>query len=223
MPKQFPEIKPENRPKHRLRGKNARLTVLEKEAFYQTYLVLKNVSAACRAHHISRPTGDKILKEYRAKLSIPDQIQIEKKVDEMLKSRTYEVTNQLLDSIRPEDMESGRFPIRNDKGEVTGYKEFGPSLLQKATSFGIMVDKIKVQTDLQRAADMDISSGNLLIPDSADQLLRAITSQVKSLQIAQINFREDAPDLATRVDAALEVDRVEVEDVTDKPLSFDNP
>jgi len=223
MPKQMPEIVMENRPKQRKRGKNARLTPAEREAFYQTVLALKNVAAACRAHGISRPTGDKIIRDMKAVIPIPEQLAMEKKMEVALRERTVGLANTLLDHIKPEDMESGRLPIYDSQGKLVGYKEFGPSLLQKVTSFAITTDKVKVLADLQRAADQDISSGNLLIPDNADQLLKAIQGQVKSLQILQVNMREEAPDLQTRIDTAMEVDRVEAEDVTDKPLSFDNP
>lgn len=218
MAKLHPNIVASDEPK-----KRRHFTPAEREAIYQTFLVLKNVSATARAHNVSRPAVDAVIKKFRAALPIEDQVAREKTVEQMLRERTLSMSGQILDSIAPEDLISGRLPLKNEKGEIIGYKEFGPSVVAKATAFGIMVDKIKVQTDLQRALDGDISTGNMLVPDNINQLVRAVQGQIKNLQILNVNFDKEHEDLTTRVNMALQVDEVPVEDVKLQPLDFDNP
>jgi len=219
MAPKHPDIVP--RGEHKGRGHG--LTAPEREAIFQTYLALKNISATARAHKLSRKTVNDIVTAYKTTLPPDDLLQRREKMDHAIQQRTYSVATQVLESIKPEDLESGRLPLYDSKGTLIGYKEFGPSVVAKATTFGILQDKIKIQRDLEKAVGQDLSNGGLMLPDSIEQLKKAILGRVSSLQLINVNFDKEHEDLTTRVDAALQVAELDAVDVTDESINFDNP
>ena len=75
-------------------------------------------------------------------------------------------------------------------------------------SGGIFTDKISILRKLERDTAQEQQSGQLLMPEGVAGLLQGVKRQIKSIQVLNVNFREDEPELATRLDAAMEVAEV---------------
>jgi hypothetical protein len=194
-------------------GRGLNLTLPEQEAIYQSYLALGNKSAVARQFDIHPVTVLKVLRRMNERLSPEEQRERQAAITDQLKGRYYQTTSQIIDSIKPEDLESGRIEVKDSKGEIVGYKEFGPSLVAKATAAGIFTDKIRIISDLERATAQAQQSGELLMPDGVNQLLQAVRGKIQSISVLNVNFREDNPDLATRLDTAMQVAEVEQAEV----------
>jgi len=133
---------------------------------------------------------------------------------------------EIIDSISPEDLQSGRIPIYKkakdpETGEETqvfdGYKYWGPRLVEKATAAGIFQDKARVSRDLERTLDESTGSGELLMPQSVEELENAIRQGAKELTFLNVKFQDEDADLATQIDSTLlavqQAREAEVEDV----------
>jgi len=204
------------------RGRGNGLTLPEKEAIYQAYLALGSKSAAARSLGVSKNTVTKICAEIERSLP-PEKIkEARERMSVNLTGRYHETTLQILDSIKPEDMESGRIPEFNSKGEIVGYRYFGPTLVAKATVAGIFTDKIRVLADYEKAIGKDQQSGQLMVPETIDQLIEGIKRGVESIQVLNVNFRKDEPELASKLATAIPVE-AEVTDGVPGELDFDNP
>lgn len=195
----------------------------EQEAIYQTYIALdKNELATSRAVGMSYTGLRKLIRRFESKHTPQELIVREQKIEDQLLARNYKLVNDVIDSIKPEDLESGRIPIYDKEGKLAGYKEFGPSVAQKGILFGIGVDKIKVQKDMARAVGEYADNGMLMLPDNADQLVRMIQGRVASLSLVNVKFKDDHQDLTTRIDQALQVE-AEVVASNAETIDFDNP
>jgi hypothetical protein len=118
------------------------------------------------------------------------------KAAEHLKAKYEAKALEVIDSIKPVDLESGRLPVKNAKGEVTGYRAYGPSLSQKAIAAGIMADKVKMLGEYSQALSNDHDTGRVVIPDTVDALMDGIRREVKSIKALQIDFADSSPKLA---------------------------
>ncbi len=233
MAKRMPKIKQRADNK---RGRGAEYTIPEREAMYQSYLVLGNKAAVARQFGTNNATIGRIVSEMEIDLSPDERKKRQTAVSDQLANRFYATTVQILDSIKPEDIESGRLPIyKFDKDGnvqlgpdgnpiILEYKYFGPKITEKAIASGIFTDKLKILRDLERAAAADQQTGGLLLPEGAQQLIAAIQGKIESIEVLKMNFRQDVPDLVTRIDKAMEVANVAAADVTpDAGIDFYNP
>lgn len=190
---------------------------------YQAYLALGNKSAAARSLGVSKETMHRVIREIEQNADPKKLQETREMISAQLTNKLHESTNAIIDSIKPEDLESGRIKRHDEEGNLVSVKEYGPSLLQKVTAAAIMTDKMKVLADYSRAIDQDRRSGEILMPESHEQLISAIKSRIKSIQVLNVNFREDNPDLATRIEAVAEVAAVEATEPDEDPrLDFDN-
>jgi len=208
------------------RGRGHGFTIPEREAIYQAYLALGSKIAVARSLGLGKSTVHKVIREIEANAEPLDLEKAREKMSLHLTGRLHETTNQILDSIKPEDVDSGRIPIRDAEGNLKGYTYFGPSLLQKATTVGIFTDKMKVLADYSRAVATDQASGTLIMPETAAQLISAIRNRVASISVLNVNFKNDNPDLATRLEQVMEVAAIEetTTNGTDSGrFDFDNP
>jgi len=225
VPKGIKKPKPAGTPdltrgKHKGRGHG--LTTPEREAIYQSYLALGNKSATARAMGVTPTTVYNVIKAIESTKD-PKVIEGQKQaMADTLTERFYESTEQVLDSLTPEDLESGRIPIHNSKGELVGYTHYGPSLSQKAIAAGIFTDKLRVLRDYSRAIAEDNQTGKLLMPESIEQLITAIKHRVTNISVLKVDFREDNPDLATRLDALVEVEQADAPTEDNGRLDFRN-
>ena len=184
------------------KGDRKALTPTEREHIWQTYNVFgKNKSETARRCNCSTQSVAKVVREIEAQneLSVESrEARAEAAVG--IQRRTQLKADTILESITKQDVTSGRIPIRDKDNNITGYREFGPSLLQKATAYGILTDKSKVALDYENALRQDEQSGKLLVPQDIEGLKRAIQGTARSIQMLNIQFKDDIPDLATKVE-----------------------
>lgn len=197
------------------------LTKAEDELIYQLTQSLGNKSEVARQMGVTNKTVYASLARTERKKS-PTQLQEMRQIAaHALTESIDDQTHRILDSISDDDLKSGRIEIKDKDGNVVDYKYYGPSLLQKTTSVGILTDKLRVLRDLQKEVGNDLGSGALLMPESADQLLAAIKSRVESIQVLQVNLRKDHPDLATRLEPIMEIQAEAEAVVNDARFPFD--
>ena len=61
------------------------------------------------------------------------------------------------------------------------------------------------------------------MPESVDQLIAGIKNQIQSIQVLNVNFKRDEPDLVTRIEQAMPAEAAEVLDGVPGELDFRNP
>jgi hypothetical protein len=205
------------------RGKNhgRELSPAQQENIVQTFAVTNNVRETARQCRISEATAHKYIKK-----AVPSEIMAyRQKAMRELAGKAHKKAVQIIDSITPEDLESGRLPIRDTQGEIVGYRQFGPTLMQKVTSAAILTDKLEVLLRVEEALKEGQSQGELLIPSDVKALVHGIRGRIKRLRVLDVQFEEKNKDLSQRVQDKLE----EVEALANaqeadaEVLDFDNP
>lgn len=200
-----------------------RLTPVEKEHVLQTYMLFKNKKKTAEMCGVSIRTVYNILDEAA---QAPKELQEDRlKVARRIGSKISEKLEQTIDSLTPEELESGRIPIRDPKsGEVVAYKHYGPTAPQKALVIGILQDKMKVNEEYQRAIGEDADKHKILLPTHLGDLRDAILGEMDSLSFLKIDFKKHAPDVERQTQELLEdleVARVEEPEIVVD--DFDNP
>lgn len=201
------------------KGDKGKLTNVEKELIYQTFLVLNNKTRTAEDRNVSVQTVRRVIKEITeandvATVTKEDRAQVASR----LQSRIHKHANELLDSISPEDLESGQIKIRDADGNIVKVIQYGPSLLQKMTSFGIIVDKANVALTYEKVLTDATGSGELMLPGDIAGLQNAITGTIKELKFLNVRFEHENPSLVTEVQEAIIVEKPESLDD-----EFDNP
>jgi hypothetical protein len=187
------------------------LTETEEEALYQTYLLTRNKAQTSRIHNRSYQTTINVIKkieeENRQVALVPgteDHRQARINVAANLQGRVMGVAMEVLESIKKDDLTDGvHTDIEyDDNGNIVHKRMYGARGVEKATMFGILHDKLPVSEKFLEQLRGTNSVAGLLMPEDRDSLLEAIRGKVDSIQALRINFKEDSPDLATRVEAA---------------------
>lgn len=209
-------------PKGRYRGRP--LTALQKESIVQTYALSGNKREVARQLGVSYPTVLRVLKEAE------NDTQLQKaraRAMEDLAGKVQAKTNEVLESITPEDMESGLIKKYDDDGNLVSVRGYGPSLMQKVTSAAILTDKMKVIQETKQVLEADRSQDPhaLPLPGDVQAAIRQIGERVKRLQILDIQFADKNPEVTTKLqDIAARASLDErIEDADFQELDFDNP
>lgn len=222
-----PKKKPEDKltiPKGSRQGKP--LSPLEKEELFQTYAIVQNKSEVARRMGIAPQTVGRILEELQAD---PDKEVRENRanITARMVGRIQNKASEVLDSITPEDLKSGRIEIHDKNGKIIGYKQYGPRLTEKAIAFGIITDKIGVTSGYERALKADYLSGALMMPNDVLGLENAIKAKLKSLKFMTIDFDNDHKELSDKAQEILIENEISREDVQEVEVlsidEFDNP
>lgn len=192
------------------KGARARLSPTDKEVIYQTYVACGKKNETAKRLGVSLGSVQNVIKELEgrnpAKPQLPTTKAARAEAAASLASRIHVEANEVLDSITPQDLESGRIALhedREDPTKVTGYKYYGPSLLQKATTFGIIVDKANVAQQYERKMLEDTHSGQLMLPDTIEGMVAAVRGSIKQMRFLDIRFEEDNPDLITNAEEVI--------------------
>lgn len=176
-------------------------TPVDKEIVLQTYAATGTIAETTRRTEWSRPTVKRILLEAQNSESALQDARA--KAAATLAARIHIKAEDLLDSITPEDIESGRIPKYDKDGKLAGYQYYGPNLVQKATAFGIITDKANVVQQYEKALSADHSSGQLLMPADIEGLQNAVTGKLQELKMLHIRFADDNKDLVQRTEEVI--------------------
>lgn len=201
--------------------KGRHLSKADDEVVYQTALALESKAEAARQLNIPERTVHRAIARVESRKTAAQLEESRKNAAAALTSAVEEQTHEILESISEDDLKSGRIAIKDKNGEVVDYKYYGPSLLQKATSVGILTDKLRVLRDMENSVGKDLGSGALMMPEDADKLLSAIKNRVESIQVLQVNLRRDHPELATRLEPLMEVPAEVIPNADDERFPFD--
>jgi hypothetical protein len=211
------------------KGDRKRLTPVDKEWVFQTYLLLQNKSKTARRCGVSISSVNNIVRELTAReeeqAGLPATRESRATAAAQLAGKFHVRANELLESITPEMLEHGKIPIYDNKGKLIKYQEYGPSLLQLATSIGIITDKANVAQQFEQKMTQDANDGRLTMPQDFAGLLSACESTLRSIKVFDIRFEDDNQDVITNAKEimaevqAVEDSRPDVIDMNE----FDNP
>lgn len=115
-------------------------------------------------------------------------------IDEMA-GRISAVTNQVIDSITPDELVTVRRDVRDRQGNLIRTVVDGPSLKDKALAIGILADKQKVLIDAKaratEAAGFGANGTGLMLPETIEEKTRLVASMVKRLRVIDVFVRDD--------------------------------
>ncbi len=174
------------------------MTPVEIEMVVQAYALTGNKAKVARDLSCSPSTVAKIIKE--ATLNKDLQAARTNTLND-LAGRVHGKTIDILESITPSDMESGRQLRRNANGEIIGKTEWGPSLLQKVTAAAILTDKTKIIEETKAALNADQAGGEqgLMLPSTVQSALRMLGSKISRIKGFEIQFEDKHQDLTQRI------------------------
>ena len=157
------------------------------------------------------------------------QVARKRALDE-LAGQVHGKTHEILESISPSDLESGRQLFHDEEGRVTRKVEWGPSLLQKVTAAAILTDKVKVIEETKAVLEADPGAGQtgLPLPGTVQESLRLLGAKLKRIRVLDVQFDSKQPELSERLqntvtEAALhpEVENADYEEIS-KPITMDD-
>ena len=208
-------------PKGKRQGKP--LSPTEKEWIRQTFLITQNKAETARKCGITPVTVDRVLK----KLATETDVSIREATRQStiaITGKVHHHVDEILESIRPGDLESGKMDKRDAEGKKIGEYTWGPSLMQKVTAAAILTDKLPVLAQYQQAVSEDVASGGLMMPGDVSALMSGIKSKLKSLTVLNVQFADDNPGLSQKVQDAMTMAEI-IPDTPPEivPHDFDNP
>jgi hypothetical protein len=186
----------------RKKGDRRRLTALDAELVHQVLALNGNNKAdAARRLDMSPASVFKVVKQ--AEEAGTDLKLARSQAASKLATKLQIGAELIFDSIKPEDLNSGQIAQYDKDGEITGYKRYGPTLVEKATAGGIMMDKATVVQRYEEALLKDEQSGVLLMPSDLQGLATAVGGKMKELTALHISFADDNEELVTNVQDVL--------------------
>lgn len=207
-------------------GRGRGLTQLQREMIIQAYALCGNKSQVARDVGCSAQTVTSVVKAAETDRSLQ---KARSSALEDVAGKLHAKTTEIIESIVPEDMESGLIKVfdKEDPTKLKSVKAYGPSLLQKVTSAAILVDKTGVVETTKQAliADNAIDPHKLPLPGEMQESLRLLGKKIKHLRVVDIQFADKHEETVSKVQetahAASLNEHIEEADYED--LDFDNP
>ena len=192
------------------------------EEIIQTFAVLQNKRATAKRLSLSEGTIYKYLKQ------VPTEELKKRRIEahNELAGKVHEKVETIVDSISPEDLESGRIKLHDAKGEFAGYKYWGPTPLQKGTLVGILTDKMEVLERMKTSLQEGIAKKERLLPETIRELKSGLMEKLVRVRIIDAQFDNKNPDLSQRIQQTLQDDEIRAamaDPVDSEELDFDNP
>jgi len=203
------------------RGHN-RLTPIQKEAVVHIFHTVGSISGTAMELGINAKTVKSCLDEANTN---PELGAVRAHALTDVAAKINGVTNQIIDSIGPDDIHTERREVFTEKGSLKDVKIIGPSLKDKAICVAILTDKQKVITETIAGikAPLAIGGGDraLLLPSDLHEARRLVAMKVKKLRLVDIEF--DTGEAGehikeTLVKVGLNVDDAEYEQVVGEPF-----
>jgi hypothetical protein len=173
------------------------LTDVQREGIIQMYAITGNKTETARSLGVAVSTVYNVLREANARAT-HEVRKARQMATQDLAGRAHHAAEKILDSIGPADVESGRIVQKDEDGNITNVKLWGPSLLQKVTAVGILTDKTKTLQDLQEQLALEAGSANAMpLPADVDSAIAQIASKVKRLRLLDVHFEDSQPESIT--------------------------
>ena len=203
------------------------LTATDRESIYQTFLLTRNKAETARIHNRSPLTVSRAIKEIEKDnaLVAGEHKEARASVAEIMQGRVLKKSSEVLDSIVADDLANGVHTeiTYDDNNNIVHKRMYGARGLEKSTMFGILTDKLSVHAKFVNDLRGAEASGSLLMPTDRDSLMEAISGKINSIEVLKISLKDEVPELATRVEAAV-IAKEEMDDPTVISLDdFDNP
>ena len=196
----------------------------QREEIVQSYAICGNKSQVAREMQLSRPTVVKVLHEAETDTSL--QVARARAL-EQIQGRMHGTAERIIESITPEDLESGLIRKFDDDGVLVSVKSYGPSLMQKITSAAILTDKLKVLQETKQMLTDGKHEGpmGMPLPQDVDEALKQIGDRVRRLRILDVQFDDKHPEVVDRVQEVAHRASLneQAEDADYEELDFDNP
>jgi len=192
------------------------------EEIIQTFAVLQNKRATARRLALAEATVYKYLKQ------VPTEELKKRRIEahNELAGKVHEKVEMIVDSLSPEDFESGRIPQHDAEGKFLGYKYWGPTPLQKITGVGILTDKMEGLERMKVSLQEGITKKERLLPETIRELKDGLREKLSRVRLIDIQFDNKNPDLSQRIQQTLENDEIRAaiaDPVESEVLDFDNP
>lgn len=185
------------KPKARGTRQGRKLTDAQREGIIQIYSITGNKAETARQLGVSEMTVYNVLREANSR-STHEVRKARQMATQDLAGRAHRAAENVLDSIGPADLESGRIVEKDEDGNVTNVKMWGPSLLQKVTAVGILADKTKTLQDLQEQLAIEAGQADAMpLPADVNQAISQIASKVKRLRLLDVQFEDKQPESLT--------------------------
>ena len=205
------------------------LTQLQREMIGQAFALCGNKAQVSREMDCSYQTICNVVKAAQQDKALQ---KARMSALESVAGRLHGKTVEIIDSIKPEDMESGLIKKfdKDDPDKLLSVKAYGPSLLQKVTSAAILTDKLKVVEETKRAImeDGGDAAGGIPLPGEIQASLQLLGKKITRLRVLDVQFDSKHEDTASKVQevahaASLNdnIEEADYEDLTQE--DFDNP
>lgn len=201
-----------------------KVSPVQEEMIVQQYSLCGNMAEVARQMGLSYPVISRVIK---AAEKTPALQQARSRALEDIAGRVHKKTDDILESITPEDMESGLIKTFDKEGRLIAAKSYGPSLMQKVTSAAILTDKLKVIQETKNALlqDQAADPNGLPLPGDVRTALKQIGDRVKRLRVIDIQLADNQPELANKIQEVAHKASLDegIEDAEFEELDFDNP
>lgn len=210
----------------RMRGKA--LSAVDKEIILQSFAISGSRKKVAEVTGLSYESVCRIISAARQENTLAPA---RAAASEALAGKIHERALTAIDNLTPEDFKTERVITRDAEGNITKVQEFGPSLMQKVTALAILVDKeAAITSHIAALRATTASGGGIPLPGDVQSAIDAIRGKVARLRFLDVQFDQQAPDLAQRITAATaardlagaaEAEVVEVTDVPAGEFPFD--
>lgn len=206
---------------HKNRRGGKRLTQLQKETIVHMYHVIGSINGTANELGVTANTVRRVLHDANHDVGLGAA---RANALNEVAGKINGITNQILDSITPEELQTKRHEVRDASGKLLRVISEGPSLKDKAISAAIFADKQKVLTEAINAVRNPLVGTNagdraLLLPDSLDETRRLIIQKAKRLRLLDVEFDTGETGQAIRRGLAMNgISNQEVEEA-----DFDDP
>ena len=206
------------------KGDKKKLSPVDKEWIYQTFVVTDNKAETARRCNVSLGSVTNVIKEFSGQVPGKPQHPLTREdraaAHAAQAERIRGTADMALESITAEDLDSGRIPRRDGEGKLLGYTYYGPSSVQKATTFGILKDKEAQQIQLEQKMLEDVQSGKLMLPAELKGMVDLAVRMIGEMKLMDGRFEQENKELLTDVREVI-AEAVTVEQERPNVVSFD--
>jgi len=202
------------------------LTPIQKELILQVYFTRGTLAATAREVGCAVMTVKRVVDEannnpllYAGRARALDQ----------LAGQVHNVAEQVVNSIKPEELETSFHEKYGVRGNFTGWATRGPSLKDKAFTISVLTDKLKIlqaaRQELVNPIDpqLDESQRILMFPKSVEEARHLIAQKVKRLRILDMEFHVGDEATNNRVSELASKAKVSEMDIIDANVASIDP
>ena len=203
-------------PLHHSRRGHRRLTDEDKALVVQTYFAVGSKGGTCKKLGITYKLCCDVLAEAEQN---PSLMAARGRAYDAVGGKITGVVSDIIDSIKPEHLETEIHEIHDDEGNLRRVIVTGPSLRDKAFAAGILTDKIAIMQKARHDAHTSRDGHDqiqLMLPDDVEGAKDRVTQLIKNLNFINVTVRDDG--VAQRVEQLRKKAFVTHEDIEEAEL-----